>query len=179
MNDYKVSSWFHVVLLALAFAVVSAPAFAIDVVLKVDVAANELAIVSSGKKCQGTRKNCIGPAKGSSPFINFRLPNACGDNDEDPKFQLNGMQLSMVKRTRAGKAFGLYALPNIVATDFKASAASGWVDLGPPNIKKADHLKVKDENSGEYVVFYRIEAIPCGAAGASIWLDPRIENPGN
>ena len=176
MSDYRVSRWIHLVLLALAFAVVSTPAFAIKVTL--EVKANELVIVDNDKKCHGNQMDCIWPDKGNSPFINFHLAKACGSDEGDPQFKLNGIQLSMVKRTRAGKAFGLYALPNIVATDFNASAASGWIDLSPPNMQKADHLKVKNKNFGEYIVYFRIEAIPCGGTGTSIWLDPRIRNTG-
>ena len=140
MNDYRVSRWFYLVLLALAFAVVSTPAIAIEV--KLEVNANKLEIVDNDRKCHGNQMDCIWPVKGNSPFIHFRLANACDGTGDDPKFKLNRMQLSMVKSTRGGKAFGVYELPNIVATDFKADAGTGWVEFGGrgPNSKKAGEL---------------------------------------
>ncbi len=181
MNDYRVSRRFHVLLLTLVFAVVSAPAFAIKITLGVDVAANELTIVANDKKCQGARMNCIGPDRGSRPFINIHLPNACGGNEGDPKYKLNEMQLSMVGNTgNPGKGFGKWELPQPVFEDFNADKTTGVVKFSGPSSLADDLIKVKNKNSAEYVVFFNIKAVACklGTIPAEITLDPRIENTG-
>lgn len=170
-------------LLALVFFLVSAPVLAIDVYLAVN-SSNELVIDDNRQKCQSTRKNCIGVKKGNTPFIHFKLPNACGDNDDDPKYKLQEMHLSMVGNTgnnaNPGKGFGKWELPQPVADDFNAEKSSGEVKFSGPNSLADDQIKVKDKNSAEYVVFFKIKAVACSSETdpTEIFLDPRIENGG-
>jgi len=154
----------------------------IDVILK--VVSGELVIDANGQQCQPARKNCINVNKGNSPFIYFKLPNACGGNDDDPKYKLKEMQLSMVGNTgtnaHPSKGFGQWELPQPVADDFNANKATGLVKFTGSNSLADDQIKVKDKNSAEYVVFYKIKALACeeGTIPTEIWLDPRIVNGG-
>ncbi len=170
-------------LMALVFFFVSTPVFAIDVILKVD-AANELLIDTNNQQCQGARKNCVKIGKGNSPFIHFKLPNACGGNAGDPKYKLQEMHLSLIGNTGTAanpiKGFGMWELPQPVYEDFNADKSTGKVNFRGPNSLANDLIKVKDKNTAEYVVFFKIKAVVCtpGTIPAEIWLDPRIENSG-
>ena len=183
MKLSKMTEPLPLVLLALVFFLVSTPVLAIDVFLKVN-SSNELVIDDNRQKCQSTRKNCVDVKKGNSPFIHFKLPNACGDNADDPKYKLQEMHLSMVGNTgnnaNPDKGFGKWDLPKPVFEDFNADKATGEVKFNGPNSLANNLIKVKDKNSAEYVVFFKIKAVACesGTVPAEIWLDPRIENGG-
>lgn len=183
MKFSKLIKRLPLLLLALVFFLVSAPVLAIDVFLEVN-SSNELVIDDNRQKCQSTRKNCIGVKKGNTPFIHFKLPNACGDKDDDPKYKLQEMHLSMVGNTgnnaNPDKGFGKWELPQPVFEDFNANKTTGAVKFSGSNSLADDQIRVKDKNSAEYVVFFKIKAVLCapGTLPPEIWLDPRIENGG-
>lgn len=170
-------------LLTVVFFLVSTPVFAIDVVLKVD-GANKLVIDTNSQMCQPAQKNCIKINKGNSPFIYFKLLNACSGNSGDPIYKLNEMQLSMIGNdgtaARPSKAFGTYVLPQPVYDDFNADQTTGMVKFTAPNFLANNLIRLKNKNSAEYVVFFKIKAVACtsGTVPAAIELDPRIKNTG-
>ena len=196
MNDYRVSKQFTGALLPLAqvigvatAALLSTTVFAAYVDLKVTgTGANtKLEIKASEVKC-GSDKNCIKTTKGQSLDLDFRLKDACKSGG--PAYKLNAMQFSQIQSQpdsgnprSVKKAFNYYILPAIVTSDFDTDAKGNviWDNTSRNNNKlHDDKIKIKDKNQGKYVVYFNIEAVPCGTGGgASIWLDPRFENTGN
>ena len=196
MNDNRVSRRFTTVLLPLAQAIVvataallSTTAFAayVDLIVTGTGVNTRLEIATSEVKC-GSDKNCVKTTKGQALDLDFRLKDACKSGG--PAYKLNAMQFSLIQSQPAQgnpgsvkKAFDYYILPAIVTSDFDTDARGNviWGNTSRNNNKlQDDKIKIKDKNQGKYVVFFKIEAIPCDTGGgASIWLDPRIKNTGN
>lgn len=138
-----------------------------------------LDIVSNEHQC-GTDKYCIKTTKGEAQDLDFRLKQACTPNG--PQYRLTGMQFSMIQREPDGaggmvKAFGKYVIPAVAVQDFNTDAR-GNVQFTRSN-KLSDHMiQLRNENTGEYVIFFQIEAEHCDDSSVKIYLDPRIENQG-
>ena len=172
-------------LLPVALMCFCGPAFGGFVDLFVDGtgSATKLDISDSDVKC-GNDLYCIKTTKGTHLDVDFRLKQACQENG--PEYRLTGMQFSMIqwqpRRDGSGgmeKAFGYYVLPAVVTGDFDTDAKGNVLWGGANNNKLSDAMiKLRNENRGEYVVFFQIEATHCTDPTKVIYLDPRVENTG-
>jgi hypothetical protein len=151
----------------------------IEVVLGLDDPEDPTAleIITNNSKCDGAILDCIDVPPGNSPFIFFRLPNACGSGDDDPQYQLTSMRITLVEKIWPTVTSPLYSE---VADDFKADPNTGYIDFGKGNNEKRKHkLKFKNDNSRAYTVFYEIAAKHCtDGSKPKIYLDPEIRNKG-
>ena len=173
--------------IALVFSSIVSAGY-VDLIVTGTGTAMKLEIDDSDVKC-GNDKNCIQTTKGRSLDLDFKLGNACQTGG--PSYKLSGMQFSMIQRepdpansTLMKKAFGAYNLPAIVVQDFdtEADGTVKWSNTSGNNNKlQDDKIKIKDNNKGEYVVFFQIEAKKCDSdlpGPGVIFLDPRVENKG-
>ena len=138
-----------------------------------------LKIKTNDSKCDGAILECIDVPAGNSPYIIFKLPGACGTDDDDPQYKLASMRITQIQKIWPTLASPLNA---VVAADFKADAESGEIDFKNGNNKQTKKkLKFKNHNSHEYTVFYEITAIHCDPDSDEddIHLDPEIRNKGN
>jgi hypothetical protein len=136
-----------------------------------------LEIISNDSKCEGAILDCIDVTAGSSPFIFFRLPDACGTGGGDPQYKLSRMRITLIEKIWPTTAIPLY---DEVADDFKADPDTGYIDFNNGNNKKRKHkLKFKNDNSHAYTVFFEIEAKHCtDNTKPALFLDPEIRNKG-
>ena len=137
-----------------------------------------LVITANDSQCDGGILDCIEVAPGKTPYIIFRLPDACGGGGDDPQYELVGMRITQVEKVWPTSAS---PLNGAVASDFKADAETGEIDFGNGKNKQTKKkLKFKNRNSHAYTVFYEITATHCDSASDAddIHLDPEIRNRG-
>ena len=135
-----------------------------------------LLIKANDSKCNGTILDCIEVKKGKRPYIIFKLPEACGADDDDPQYKLASMKITQVYKVWPTPTSPLYA---VVAADFKADKNTGIIDFSGTNVKTNKRLKFKNHNSYEYTVYYKITAKHCtDTTKPEILLDPAIRNKG-
>lgn len=160
----------------------------VDLIVTGAGASTMLKIDDSDVRC-GADKNCIQTTKGSALDLDFKLDQAC--KGAGPNYKLSGMQFSMIQSqpdpanpALMKKAFGDYNLPAIVVQDFdtETDGTVKWDNTAGNNNKlHDDKIKIRDNNEGEYVVFFQIEASKCDEELPGpdvIFLDPRVENTG-
>jgi len=129
-----------------------------------------------------TNSDCIEVGLGRSPYIVFKLPDAC-DKDEDDayivKYKLASMRITLIEKVWPTVGSPLNAL---VATDLTADPYTGEIDftVGNNNQQKKK-LKFKNRNTHAYTVFYEITAEHCDSSldADDIHLDPQIRNKGD
>lgn len=181
MNTIKMNNWAIVTALfgALSFSTLAFAAQPVEVRLTV-TAAPALEVVNNNSSCNGAATDpCIVVGKGTTPFIKFILPHACDGSENDPKYELTGMRITMIEKDWPTPTNPLNSL---VAKDFKADPSTGEIKFHAGNNKKTSRLlKLKDSNSRGYTVFYEISASPCDESSddPEITLDPEIRNKGN
>ena len=136
-----------------------------------------LLIKANDSKCNGTILDCIEVKKGKRPYIIFKLPEACGADDDDPQYKLVSMRITQVDKVWPTPKSPLY---DVVVNDFKAHKETGIINFSAGNNQKTDKkLKFKNRNSSEYTVYYEISAKHCkDPTKPEIFLDPAIRNKG-
>lgn len=151
---------------------------AIHVKLAVNFDSNppSLIVVSNDSRCTDGPEDCIEVSRGSSPNIFFDLDKACGEGG--PNYELQQIRIAMAEKYWPS---GDNPLPQYVADDFYADPYNGVIDLvggdDGKNSLKGDRIKLKDNNSSAYTVFYEITARQCDGDGF-ITLDPAVNNNG-
>jgi hypothetical protein len=141
----------------------------------------ELKVKAGGNpsQCPGGPLDCIQVGAGKTPYIIFRLPNACDGGTGNPVYKLAGMRITQVEKVWPTAGSPLNAL---VAVDYKADPNTGEIDFQSGNNNKTKkRLKFKNRNTHAYTIFYEITAEHCDSASDAddINLDPQIRNQGN
>jgi hypothetical protein len=136
-----------------------------------------LVITKNSSQCDGTILECIQVALNTNPHLFFELKNACKVGG--PQYKLSSFRVTQVNKVWPTKA---NPLNSWVANDFYADPITGLVDFSAGNNElKADgsKMKLKNFNSHEYTVFYKISAKHCtDPTKDDIFLDPAIRNKG-
>lgn len=139
-----------------------------------------LQIKDNPKPCDGVTatSSCIEVAEGKTPYMIFKLKDACEGGSGDPEYALSGFRITQVEKVWPTPANPLNA---VVASDFKADPSTGEVNFNSGNNSKTKKkLKFKNRNSNAYSVYYEITAQHCDSSSDAddLHLDPEIRNRG-
>lgn len=160
-------------LLLLALCV-STPAMA-AVQVDLEVNGSALLVTRNSAQCSGGPIDCIDVQHGTRPHLFFNLRGACGNNG--PEYELTKFRIGMQDKVWPTSE---NPLPTDVADDFNANPETGYVDLNAgDNQLSNDKIKLKDNNSSKYSVYYEVTAAHCNGTPPDIHLDPQIRNGGN
>lgn len=133
---------------------------------------------SNTSKCPGGPDDCIEVGKGKTPYIIFKLLNACDGNAGDPEYKLVNFRITLIEKLWPTP---VNPLNSMAATDFNANPDTGEIGFSHGNnVKTKKKMKFKNHNSHRYSVFYEIMAEHCDASSDAddIHLDPEIRNKG-
>ncbi len=161
------------VLIPLVLPAAAQAAIHVDLAVDETTSPASLKVTGNNAQCADGPVDCIDVSKGSSPNLYFDLDRAC--SSFGPNYRLSQFRIAM---TEKGWPTAENPLPDYVAADFNADATTGVVDLGAGSNQLRDYrIKLKDENSKAYDVFYEITATACDGSG-TIVLDPTVRNTG-
>ena len=127
--------------------------------------------------CEGpfNKKGCIDVRSRSAVLINFRLNDqpscANGGTWELHELVLSNQEASKDADNRQARE----ELDDKVLKDFNVDKYTGVVT---PQLKKVDHIKVRNRNLKKYDIWYTVSA-KCSESDSIIYLDPRIRNDGS
>jgi hypothetical protein len=131
-----------------------------------------LEVVENDSQCAGEPIDCIEVPKGSWHNLFFDLDKACQPGG--PKYKLSAFRLANADKEWPTAAKPLEAK---ILKDFNADPNTGYIIWNADNDLKDSRIKLKDNNSDAYEVFYEVTATECNGTG-EIKLDPAIRNGG-